>query len=347
MKYFLPLAGASLCPPDQISDIKACKLFQDVEQKQNRIYNSTGERNEAYVNFLENLHEMEAMERKFPGVEFTKEGPYFDWSISKWKARNNVPYKSYKINKDKIIKESQLNEIKDPSEDFSWVALGAVNEVKNQGQCGSCWAFSSIANIEGVHFHETSTGGVPGTLFNLSESELVDCMDTDNGCNGGLPSYTDDELKEKKMGLESEIDYPYKAEDRKCNYDSSEGKVYVLEYGVLTKGREDMMQQVLVTYGPLSVGVNADPLKYYFGGIINPDSPDDCDPSGIDHAVTVTGYGHEGDVPYWEIRNSWGPGWGIKGYFHLVRNKNACGISDLVSTVTKTSENLPEQEIIS
>jgi len=146
------------------------------------------------------------------------------------------------------------------------------------------------------------------------------------------------------MGLELETEYPYKAEDRKCIYDSTEGKVYVLEYGVLEQGREDMMQQVLVTYGPLSVGVNADPLMYYFGGIINPDSPDDCDPSGIDHAVTVTGYGHDDDVPFWEIRNSWGPDWGIKGYFHLVRDKNACGISYLVSTVTKTSEDAPEQK---
>jgi len=221
--------------------------------------------------------------------------------------------------------------IKDPQLEFSWVAKGGVNPVQDQGQCGSCWAFSSIANIEGVHFHES------GTLLKLSESELVDCMDSDNGCNGGLPSYTDDELKERHMGLELESAYSYRPEDGRCQYDASQGQVFVLEYGVLQQGHEEMMAQVLVTYGPLSVGVNADPLMHYHSGVLNPATEEDCDPSGIDHAVTVTGYGSDDGVPFWEVRNSWGPGWALQGYFHIVRGKNACGISNLVSTVTKTT----------
>jgi cathepsin F len=333
MKYFLPLAGASLCPPPgQFSEVKACQAFQDAETRQNRTYNSTGDRDKAYVNFLENLHEMEDVEKKFQGAKFSMDGPYFDWSIVQWKARNNLKYKDYKVDHSKIIHEDSLKKIEDPTVDFSWRAQGGVNAVKDQGQCGSCWAFSSIANIEGVHFHES------GTLYSLSESELVDCMDSDHGCNGGLPSYTDNELKEKNMGLELESAYSYKPQDRQCAYDASKGKVVVVQFGVLEQGREDMMQQVLVTYGPLSVGVNADPLMWYSGGIINPDSPDDCDPQGIDHAVTVTGYGHDDDVNWWEVRNSWGPSWGMEGYFHLVRGKNACGISYLVSTVTKTAD---------
>jgi cathepsin F len=338
MKFFLLVVGASFCPlKGEHSEIKACQLFKVAEAKQNKIYNSTGERNQAYVNFLENLHQMEEVEVKFPGAKFSADGPFFDWSISQWKARNNLKYKDYKLDHSKIISEENLK--KADEENFSWVEQGGVNAVQDQGQCGSCWSFSSIANIEGVHFHQSKN------LYKLSESELVDCMDADNGCNGGLPSYTDDELKEKHMGLELESAYPYEPEDRTCSYDASIGKVFVMEYGVLEQSREDLMQEVLVTFGPLSVGVNANPLMYYTDGVLDPENPEDCDPSGIDHAVTVTGYGHEDGKSYWEIRNSWGPGWGIGGYFHLIRDKNACGVSDLVSTVTKTAEDRPIKEI--
>jgi len=341
MKYILPLAGATLCPPaGEHSNIKSCQLFQNAEAKQNRLYNTTGDRNKAYVNFLENLHEMEEVQKKFIGAKFSLDGPFFDWSIAEWKARNNLKYKDYdeKKHKDHFISPDALKNIEDA--EFSWVKLGGVNPVQDQGSCGSCWAFSSVANIEGVHFHQTQN------LLKLSESELVDCMDSDNGCNGGLPSYTDDELEKKHMGLELESAYSYHPVDGRCQYDPSKAKVFVVSYGVLAQGREDLMANVLYTYGPLSVGVNADPLQYYTGGVLNPSTEEDCDPSGVDHAVTVTGFGNEGTVPYWEVRNSWGPDWALQGYFHIVRNKNACGISVIVSSVTKTAVNSQAQEIV-
>ena len=88
---------------------------------------------------------------------------------------------------------------------FDWVSKGGVNAVKDQGQCGSCWSFATIANIEGVNFNEN------GGLISLSEQQLVDCDESDNGCDGGLPEQADKWLIATKNGLESEKDYPYEA----------------------------------------------------------------------------------------------------------------------------------------
>jgi len=83
-------------------------MFQNAEAKQNRLYNSTGDRNKAYVNFLENLHEVEEVEKKFTGAKFSLDGPFFDWSITEWRARNNLKYKDYKLDKSKLISADAL-----------------------------------------------------------------------------------------------------------------------------------------------------------------------------------------------------------------------------------------------
>merc|ERR1712046_209792 len=193
-------------------------------------------------------------------------------------------------------------------ESFDWVAKGAVNDVKNQAQCGSCWAFSTVANIEGVNFLKTQK------LVSLSEQELVDCdkKTGDQGCQGGLPSNAFKDMIENKIGLETESDYPYTAKNGQCKAQQSSEKVFIKDF-VKISTDEDQIAAALIKYGPLAIGINAGPMQWYHGGVANPWSFL-CNPKSLDHGVAIVGFGVDRGKKYWTIRNSWGESWGEKGY---------------------------------
>jgi len=203
---------------------------------------------------------------------------------------------------------------------FDWVPKGAVNPIQNQGQCGSCWAFSTVANYEGAGFVST------GKLVKLSEQEIVDCDKTCEGCNGGLPSMALD-WTSTHGGVGSEQAYPYHARDGSCKTVGS--LAHNTGYKPISKN-EDQIAQALVTYGPLSIAVDATPFQHYSGGIMQNPS---CSKTRIDHAVNIVGYGQSG-VQYFKIRNSWGVGWGEQGYIRLVRGECACALCTTVVTAT-------------
>jgi len=207
---------------------------------------------------------------------------------------------------------------------FDWRGK-AVTHIKDQGQCGSCWAFSAVANIEGVN------ALVNGKLDEFSEQQIVDC-DTageDQGCNGGLMDNAFQYVI-SAGGLESESDYEYVAEDDSCKFDKSKVAVQLSGFKDISKN-EDEIASVLVENGPLSVAVNANPFQFYSGGILKP-TKQSCNPSALNHGVTLVGYGEEAGVKYWIIKNSWGIGWGEKGYIRLQRGTGACGVNTNVST---------------
>jgi cathepsin F len=209
------------------------------------------------------------------------------------------------------------------ADSVDWRAKGAVTPVKNQGACGSCWAFSTTGDVEGTHFLAT------GKLVSLSEQDLVDCdHNGDQGCNGGLPTQAMQSII-TAGGIEAESDYPYEGRDGTCTFAKSKVAVQISNYTCLPQD-EAQIAAYIEKNGPVSIGINANTLQFYMGGIADPFDVL-CSPKHLDHGVLIVGFGTENDKPYWIVKNSWGSGWGEKGYFRIIRNKNKCGVANMVS----------------
>ncbi|KAL3882321.1 hypothetical protein ACJMK2_028675 [Sinanodonta woodiana] len=197
-----------------------------------------------------------------------------------------------------------------------WREQGYVTPVKNQGHCGSCWAFSSTGSLEGQYFRKT------GQLIPLSEQQLVDCSSGfgNKGCKGGHATWAFAYMQ-SFGGVESEQDYPYVETVQDCM--SLKSKVAATCSGCIhtESGSESSLQSAVAEVGPVSVSIYVKmSFKDYQGGVYDDPS---CD--GLtNHAVLIVGYGTDTGTgkDYWLVKNSWGKRWGENGYIKMSRNKN-------------------------
>ena len=218
---------------------------------------------------------------------------------------------------------------------FDWRDKGAVTPVKDQASCGSCWAFSAVANLESLYYLKKNV------QIDISEQMIVDCDTYDSGCNGGLMENTFEWLKDN--GLMLEEDYPYTGYDGTCKADPSKYiDMKVTGYKKLGSSSstwspvdEDEIKEFLYETAPLSIALNANPLQTYTGGILDKTSSQ-CPTSGLNHAVTLVGYGHDDATgkDYWIVKNSWGKSWGENGYFRIKRGSGTCGVNCYITTAT-------------
>ena len=197
-----------------------------------------------------------------------------------------------------------------------WVASGAVTAVKNQGQCGSCWAFSSTGALEGADFIKN------GTLRSFSEQQLVDCDNVGSaGCNGGSMAGAFYWYKTNMADLES--DYGYTAVTGTCHMTDYSGVVEDTGYVQVAQSSSSALM-ASIEAAPTSVAIEADKMAFqaYTGGILN---SSECG-TQLDHGVLAVGYGTDNGQAYYLVKNSWGASWGDNGYVKIANNGDGSGI---------------------
>ncbi|XP_063039887.1 procathepsin L-like [Engraulis encrasicolus] len=203
-----------------------------------------------------------------------------------------------------------------------WRRTGCVTDVKSQGDCGSCWAFSTTGALE------SHTCIKYGKLPSLSEQQLVDCSRKygNEGCNGGDEGDAFRYVKDNG-GIDTEASYPYEGQDSTCRFKSSNIGAYCRGHKYLAHGNEHALQEALANVGPMCVDIDAshDSFLHYSSGVYNEPA---CSSSKVDHAMLAVGYGTEKGEDYWLVKNSFGVDWGEKGYIKMARNKrNQCCIA--------------------
>ncbi len=246
---------------------------------------------------------------------------FSDWSAAEYK--NILGYKrdELKVSPTPVKYDTSRN-----ASSVNWVEAGAVTPVKDQGQCGSCWAFSTTGSLEGAHFVAT------GDLLSFSEQQLVDCAGLaygNLGCNGGLQ---ENAYNYYEAGFKAELEsvYPYTSgttmRKSDCAYnESSTTAVTVSDYTAVQPDSVSDMKAALNNQ-PLAVSIEADKLcfQFYTSGVMDNTA---CGTS-LDHAVLAVGYGTENGQEYWLVKNSWNTTWGDQGYIKLaiVDGEGICGV---------------------
>uniref|UniRef100_A0A5F9CY17 Cathepsin F n=1 Tax=Oryctolagus cuniculus TaxID=9986 RepID=A0A5F9CY17_RABIT len=278
LKSTLPALNRDSLPQD--FSVKMASIFKKFVRTYNRTYESKEEAQWRLSVFASNMVRAQKIQSLDRGTA--------QYGITKFSDLTEEEFRTIYLNpllRSEPGKKMQLAKpVEDPAPpQWDWRSKGAVTNVKDQGMCGSCWAFSVTGNVEGQWFLKR------GTLLSLSEQELLDCDKLDKACLGGLPSNAYSAIK-NLGGLETEEDYTYQGHMQACNFSAQKAKVYINDSVELSQN-EQKLAAWLAKRGPISVAINAFGMQFYRRGIAHPLRPL-CSPWLIDHAVLLVGYGN-------------------------------------------------------
>jgi len=294
--------------------------FKQFKAKYSKVYDTPAEERLRYGVFLRNLAEVEAHN--------SKEGSSYSRGINEWSDLTQAEWSDIYLGGYKHIathsparEDSEVPSVEDLPASKDWRDEGVVTPVKNQGQCGSCWAFGTTEQIESY------TAIASKELVQLSAQQVTSCTPNPltcggtGGCMGSTPplGYNYVQL----FGQTAEEDYPYQSgtttNTEDCLYDLSTitPVASITGYDNLPPNNQAAIMNHIATVGPLAISVAANTFKDYHGGVF-----DGCDYDEniqLNHSVQLVGYGSEEGVDYWIVRNSWGTGWGEDGYIRMLR----------------------------
>ncbi|OAY50325.1 cysteine protease XCP2 [Manihot esculenta] len=315
-------------PEDLTSNDKLIDLFESWMSKFGKVYESIEEKLQRFEIFKDNLFHIDETNKKVTNY-WLGVNEFADLSHEEFKTKF-LGLKPDLSKRRDCPEEFTYKDVENIPKSVDWRKKGAVTHVKNQGSCGSCWAFSTVAAVEGINQIVT------GNLTSLSEQELIDCDTTyNNGCNGGLMDYAFAYIT-SSGGLHREEDYPYIMEEGTCEISKEEsGLATINGYRDVPQNSEESLLKALANQ-PLSVAIEASgrDFQFYSGGVFD----GHCG-TELDHGVAAVGYGTSKGLDYIIVKNSWGPKWGEKGYIRLKRNigkpSGICGIYKMASYPTK------------
>ncbi|XP_077181972.1 cathepsin F [Paroedura picta] len=304
----------------QNASIQLVSLFKDFLATYKKSYKNQRETERRFQIFAENLKKAQVIQELDQGTA--------EYGVTKFSDLTEEEFRTTYLNPllakvpHRPMKLATVPSDAAPSA-WDWRDYGAVTDVKNQGDCGSCWAFSVTGNVEGQWFLRK------GSLVSLSEQELVDCDSLDEACGGGVPSNAYEAI-ERLGGLETEGDYSYEGYAQKCGFSKDKVAVYINSSVAISRD-ENEIAAWLAKNGPISIALNAFGMQFYRKGVSHPFVLF-CNPWMIDHAVLLVGYGTRGQTAFWAIKNSWGTEWGEQGYYYLYRGNRVCGMNTMCTS---------------
>lgn len=340
---YLAMAGQNQLPPVNVTEWQSYKLEHGKSYENDNIESM---RRTIYAHNKQKIHEFHTTQEEAQSFSlklnhFADSSQVEMMALNGFKLPNEVEARRGMLlnspHADQFVQSILDDDSIEVPDSLDWRTVpGRVSNVKNQGQCGSCWAFASTGALEGQENPRANLTGDKSQVVELSEQNLVDCVKEDYGCQGGFMKDAFEFIK-SEGGIDDEKSYPYEGATKKCRFNKDKVAFSDAGAAILPTGDEQKLKEVVAKFGPVAVAIDAGSIwfQFYHKGVYYNKHCHNKQEE-LDHGVLVVGYGTDpkkGD--YWLVKNSWGPHWGENGYIKMARNKNNnCGIATVATIPT-------------